>query len=134
MLTSGTTHKMNGNFHSLIKLIFVLSPNKALLGWICATFEGFSNSLNFILIAHCIKEIRIRNKSTVKWMQMYFSYDCHTCFYVPFYLVHNTHSFCYVCFDHTYNIPPWNFVVFWCVYYVARGYNHSITLVLESPY
>ena len=87
MLTSGTTHKMNGNFHSLIKLIFVLSPNKALLGWICATFEGLSNSLNFILIAHCIKELRIRNKSIVKGMQMYFSYDCHTCFYVPFYLI-----------------------------------------------
>ena len=65
MLTSGTTHKINGNFHSVIKLIFVLSSNKALLGWICTAFEGFSNSLNFILIAHCIKELRIRNKSIV---------------------------------------------------------------------
>ena len=52
-----------GNFYSLPASLS--SHTKwMLLGWICMDFKGFSNGTNFILIAHCVRELSSINKAS----------------------------------------------------------------------
>ena len=59
--------KCRANFYSLItSLLYVTSPNGAVLKCICVEFKGLPNGVNFILIDHLIGELLSINKVSRK--------------------------------------------------------------------